>query len=222
MNGNKSIDLKCISKSYGDIAVLKNICITFSESFPYIIMGASGIGKTTLMRIITGLEKPDQGEVIINGQLFSSPSSLQPPWLRNVSAVFQTPALWPHMSIAENISFGLNGFATKKIKLRTEEILEKFELTDLRKRYPNQISGGQARRVALARGLAPGKDFIIMDEPLTNMDEALKRNMLNIIKEEIEEAKSLLIYITHNIFEAYFFGGALLSITNGKLNHNSK
>jgi len=166
------------------------------------VMGPSGSGKTTLLRLIAGLEPPDEGEIRLGGRLASSNNFLLPPYRRDVGMVFQSPALWPHMTVAENVRYGLKGIPRGAAKGRVEELLERMGIGELRNRFPGEISGGQARRVALARALAPRPRFLLLDEPLTNVEAQLKEKLILLIREEKEKHGATLVCVTHERSEA--------------------
>lgn len=197
-----SIEVRRISKSYGTVVVLKDISFVLKAGESMVILGPSGSGKTTLLRLLAGLEFPDTGEIYMEGKLVSRPCFRVLPHQRKIGMVFQSPALWPHMTVAENIGFGLRNWPKKKVKARVDELLVQMGLDKLKDRYPNEISGGQAQRVALARALAPRPRHLFLDEPLTNLNNELKENLLGLIKGEAVQNRSTLIYVTHDHEEA--------------------
>ena len=195
------IELRNITKRYGDRRVLQNLNLTVNSGERLAILGPSGCGKTTLMRLIAGLENPDDGEIHINGRLVSTPHFCEEPSKRKLGVVFQRSSLWPHLTVAQNILFGLQHLAKEDRYRRLSLILEQVGLTGFEKRMPAHLSGGEARRVALARALVIQPVWLLMDEPLTNLDLALRKNMIKLIG-EIIPSETGLIYITHDDFEA--------------------
>jgi iron(III) transport system ATP-binding protein len=184
---------------------------------PLVILGPSGSGKTTLLRLIAGLESPDEGEIYFNGLLASKPGWVLLPHQRNIGFVFQSSALWPHMTVAQNILFGLNGLKKNETRERLKELLDMAHLKGLGQRYPDELSGGEARRVAIARCLAPQPRYLLMDEPLINLDPDLKEKMLSLIEETTRQTKAFLIYVTHDPEEATKLSGRILILRSGRV-----
>jgi ABC-type Fe3+/spermidine/putrescine transport system ATPase subunit len=207
------LSARAISKSFGTVRAVNSVSLDLVAGSTLVVRGASGSGKTTLLRLLAGLELPDEGEIWIEG----SPGGSLPPYRRGMGFVFQSPALWPHLTVAGNILFGMAGRPRREARQRLGELLERTGLTGLEKRYPDQLSGGQARRVALARALAPRPRCLLMDEPLTNLDGELKEKMLALIKEETAFAGSSLIYVTHDDAEAYQLGIRVVVMAEGSL-----
>ena len=206
-----------VSKFYGDVRAVDRASLEIGEGSTLVIQGASGSGKTTLLRLIAGLELPDDGEISINGEGANGPGRSLPPHMRKMGFVFQAPALWPHLTVADNILFGLAGRPRRENRQRMEELLERTGLAGLQKRYPDQLSGGQARRVSLARALAPEPSCLLMDEPLTNLDDDLKDKMLSLIKEELSRLGSAMIYVTHDSSEASALSKWVIFMERGRL-----
>ncbi len=205
-------------KDFGVVRAIDHVTFELQEGDSTAIYGPSGSGKTTLLRLIAGLEKPDEGTVRINGDMMSGLGILVAPHKRGVGFVFQNPALWPHMTVAKNILFGLKGLPKQEAQQRLDELLERTELQGLEFRYPSQLSGGQARRVALARTLAPKPKILLMDEPLTNIDPTLKASLLNLVKEVVSKESVTMIYVTHDIDEAaQIAGDRLFEMKMGRL-----
>jgi len=210
------ISVSNLSKRYQGKNALEEINFELAAGSRTAISGPSGSGKTTLLRLLAGLELPDQGEVHLDGILASRPSWALAPHLRRIGMVFQSPALWPHMTLAENISFGLAGYAKSEARDRLAELLESCALQGLENRYPDQISGGEARRAALARALAPDPDILLMDEPLTNLNPELKADLLALIRRATSEVVTL-IYVTHERQEAEYLCQEIWTLRHGKL-----
>lgn len=193
--------VKNLNKSYGDRKILDNITFTLKSEF-LVVFGPSGSGKTTLLRIIAGLIRPDNGEIFINNHLVTEKENLVKPYKRDLGFVFQSPALWPHMTIEQNILFGLKDISKIKAKALVEELLERLSISHIKGKYPEEISGGEAKRVALARTLAPKPSIILLDEPLSNIDINLKESLLDYILKMAEDEQMTLIYVTHDREEA--------------------
>jgi putrescine transport system ATP-binding protein len=173
MNAARSvIELRDVRKSFGSIPAVDGVCLEVRENEFLALLGTSGCGKTTLLRIIAGLEKADRGEVLIAGEDMTD----QPPYRRPVNLMFQSYALFPHMSVADNVAFGLkqDGLAGAELRARVIEALSVVEMTDAAARKPEQLSGGQKQRVALARCIAKRPRVLLLDEPLAALDRSLR------------------------------------------------
>ena len=199
MNEN-IIEIKNINVSYGSNHVLKDINLNIKNKDFYTFLGPSGCGKTTLLRLIAGFEKSQSGELFIGGKEISDSN----PWERDVGMVFQNYALWPHMTVYKNISFGLEEkkIKTSEIKKRVADVLDLVDLKDLSKRYPYQLSGGQQQRVALARTLVVKPKVLLLDEPLSNLDAKLRVQMRKELLELHNKINITTIFVTHDQEEA--------------------
>jgi iron(III) transport system ATP-binding protein len=206
-----------LTKYYGNVRGVEDITLEVRTPDPLVLLGPSGSGKSTLLRLIAGLEMPDAGEIHINGSLASRPDWTIPPHGRNLGFVFQTPALWPHMTVAGNITFGMNGLDREQMRCRLRELLEDFDLQGFEQRYPDELSGGEARRVAIARCLAPRPGYLLMDEPLTNLDRGLKRKALSRIARAARETGAFLVYVTHDPDEAQQLAPSALYLRSGRI-----
>lgn len=211
------IELRDVTKRFGQTIALASVSMTLERGASVAVLGPSGSGKTTLLRLIAGLEMPDEGEVLLDGEVVSRPGWVLAPHLRGMGFVFQQPALWPHMSVARNVAFGLGGVPRDQANARLDETLERTGLTALRDRLPGQLSGGESRRVALARALAPHPDLLLMDEPLTNLDTDAKDGMLALIAQVAEETGPGLIYVTHDESEAGRIAERVVRLRAGRL-----
>jgi iron(III) transport system ATP-binding protein len=211
------IELEDISKTFGSHRAVDNVSLVITDHAKVALLGPSGSGKTTLLRLIAGLEIPDSGSITMEGRLVSSPGFMVPPSERSIGFVFQSGALWPHMTVAENIRFGLSDIPRVEQQERTRALMERTGILSLADRYPEQISGGEARRVALARALAPRPATLLFDEPLTNLDRSLREDLLLLILESVREAGSRMIYVTHDDHEAETIAGTIIRIDKGTL-----
>lgn len=211
------LELKQITKKYGDMVAVDCLSLLVPRSKTIVIQGPSGCGKTTLLRLIAGLEVPDDGEIYLNGKLVSCKKWATIPSSRNIGFVFQTPALWPHMTVAGNILFALGSTSKEKSRERLFEMLDAMGIEDLEKRYPHEISGGQARRVAIARTLAPKSEIILMDEPLVNLEAELKSRILAYIKDHVKKTGASLIYVTHDENEAVQLETSSILMVRGEI-----
>lgn len=211
------IQVSQLSKCFGRVRALDAASFRLAAGESLVILGPSGSGKTTLLRLIAGLEMPDEGQVLIDGGLASRPGWVLDPHRRGIGFVFQTPCLWPHMTVAQNILFGLAHLSWRDARQRLDELLAQTELIGLERRYPSELSGGEARRVALARTLAPTPKCLLMDEPLTNLDQDLRAKLLTLIKETVQSEGSSLLYVTHDPDETAQISGRVLTLRDGRL-----
>lgn len=213
----KMIDVCNIKKCYGAVKALDNVSLSLKDGERLCILGPSGSGKTTLLRLISGLEAPDLGEIFIDGRPVSTILNVVHPSLRNMGFVFQSPSLWPHMKVADNILFGLSHLSQDEKQKRLHKILEMMSLTGLENRFPSELSGGEAKRVSMARTLAAKPRYILMDEPLTNLDSKLKSSIIEAIRTILDETKASFILVTHQIDEANLLCQRLLEMKDGRL-----
>jgi iron(III) transport system ATP-binding protein len=211
------LTVRQLSKSFNGRKAVDSVSMEAAPGDHIVILGHSGSGKTTLLRLIAGLEIPDSGEVNIEGQLASNSKYVLPPHQRNLGFVFQSPALWPHMTIAQNILFGLENLSREEQKSRLTEISEILFIKEFINRYPHEISGGEARRASIARTLAPCPRYLLMDEPLTNLDDALRKRVMSAVLEIVINNRSALIYVTHHQDEASFISNRVLKMNQGML-----
>ncbi len=188
------IDIQEISKNYGRVQVLSEIMLQIPRGKTIGVLGPSGSGKTTLLRIIAGLEYPTAGQVRVDDQLASSTEYLLEPSKRNMSAVFQTPALWPNMTLLQNIEYVQS--ASPPI-----ELLDQIGLGKLLDRYPNELSGGEARRASIVRALVADKSYLLLDEPLVNLNPELKETIHELIVKETKKRGIGVLYISHDASE---------------------
>jgi len=209
------IILNNISKTYGKLKILDNISIKVKEGELLSILGESGAGKTTILRIIAGLLTPDAGSVIIDDIDISKLI----PEKRDIGYVFQTPLLFPHMTVEENICFGLEvkKWDKKRIMERTKQLLKLFQLEGLEKRMPSEISGGQQQRVAIARALAPRPKILLMDEPFSSLDPGLRSEMGELIKKVQVTEGATIIFVTHDRNESLALSNSIAFIVEGHI-----
>ena len=190
------------------------------------LLGPSGCGKTTLLRIIAGFEKPSTGTVELTGRLVAGAGCWLPPEQRNTGMVFQDYALFPHLTIAENIAFGLKRkskrLPRRQIEQRISEVLVLVGLAGLEKRYPHELSGGQQQRVALARALAPQPALILLDEPLSNLDIQVRQRLRHEVRHILKAAGTSAIFVTHDQEEALAISDKIAVMCCGKLEQLGK
>jgi iron(III) transport system ATP-binding protein len=183
------------------------------------LLGPSGCGKTTTLRMIAGLLEPDEGEIRVDGRVVSSPRSVVPPERRNVGMIFQSYAVWPHMTVRQNVGYGLKMKRTPRAERRerVDALLRATRLDALAERYPAELSGGQQQRVALARALAPNPDMLLLDEPLSNLDAHLRVEMRLEIRRLHEEFHNTSIYVTHDQVEAMTMADRIVVMNAGAI-----
>lgn len=209
------LSVRSVSKSFASTRVLENISLEIGESEFVTILGESGSGKTTLLRIIAGFEQPDAGEVWMNGARIDT----LPPNRRSVNTVFQHYALFPHLSVFENIAYGLRAkkFPAAEIASRTEAALSQMMMTDFGRRRPAQLSGGQQQRVALARALVNRPNLLLLDEPLSALDANLRRQMQLELKALQREVGITFLFVTHDQEEAMTLSDRIVLLRKGKI-----
>lgn len=200
------IILKNVSKRFGSFAAVDNLNLVIENNSFITLLGPSGCGKTTTLRMIAGLETPTEGEITIDGKIvFSSSEGINvPPNKRDVGFLFQNYALWPHMTVRQNIIFGLQNqkWPKQEIEARLSELLKMLKIEEFVDRYPAELSGGQQQRVAIARTLAPKPKVLFMDEPLSNLDAKLRTEMRTELKRLHVDTDSTFVYVTHDQLEA--------------------
>ena len=179
------------------------------------ILGHSGCGKSTLLRLIAGLEEQTEGTIKINGEIISDDKFQTPTEKRGLGLVVQEKALFPHLSVLKNTSFGIKNNEAGRSKAM--DLLELFEVSHLASKYPNEISGGEQQRVALARALAPEPSILLLDEPFNALDEELKNNLHNETKKIIEEKNLTVLMVSHDKNEATFFSDRQIIMENGRI-----
>lgn len=212
-----SLKIKSVYKSFGDKTVLKNINLEIKDAEFVSLLGASGCGKTTLLKIIAGFEGVDSGEITKDDRVFiSDDKTFLPPQDRSLNMVFQQFALWPHMNVKEHLLYALNGRnkninADKDIK----DMLEIVGLSGFENSYPEDLSGGQKQRVALARALITKPEMVLMDEPLSALDANLRIEMRKFIKEIHRKFKTTIIYVTHDQGEALAMSDKIVILKDG-------
>ena len=209
------IQIKNVEKWFGSYQALKSIDLTISDQEFMVLLGASGCGKTTLLRIIAGLETASQGEVWINDRRIDHLA----PKDRGIAMVFQNYAVFPHLTVFENIGFGLRmqRRPNHEVKVRVERNAELMHIEQLLGRYSGELSGGQRQRVAVARALAMEPDVILMDEPLSNLDALLRLEMRAELKGVLAESKTTAIYVTHDQVEAMSLADRISVMHQGRI-----
>jgi iron(III) transport system ATP-binding protein len=221
------LKLEGVRKSFrmatGRLVALEGIDLDVPRGQLFVLLGPSGCGKTTLLRTIAGLERPDDGSIRIDGEtVFSARERVAvPPERRPIAMVFQSYAVWPHMSVYENVAFplreGLRPLPARELRGRVDETLDLLELSDMADRSVTSLSGGQQQRVALARALALRPKVLLMDEPLSNLDFKLQVQLRGDIRELVRLFDLTTIYVTHNQIEAMEIGDRIAVLDHGKI-----
>ncbi len=214
------IEFREVSKEYRGRRVVDRLSFSVGRSERVVLFGPSGCGKSTVLHMIAGLVIPDMGDILIEGQLVATAKrNVREPAARGVGLVFQDLALWPHMTVAENIEFGLRarGVPMSARAKRVKEITEMVGLGDYLRSKPGQLSGGQQQRVALARTLALSPKIVLMDEPLSNLDEALNHQLRQEILRLHGKFGFTLLYVTHSRDEADALGARTIFLREGHI-----
>ena len=209
------LEFQNISKKFGDIVAVDNVSFTIKDGEFFSLLGSSGCGKTTLLRIAAGLETPDSGRVVLNGQDITD----LPPNKRPVNTVFQNYALFPHLSVWDNIAFGLRvkGRPGPEIQREVEKMLSLIQMEDLANKKPAQISGGQKQRVAIARALINQPGLLLLDDPLSALDLKLRQKMLMEIDLIHDEVGIIFLFVTHDQTEAMAVSDRIAVMNYGKI-----
>ena len=209
------LDIKDVIKQFSEVTAVDRVSVQIPEGEIFSLLGPSGCGKSTLLRLVAGLESLDQGSISIAGQLVND----LPPYKRDCSTVFQNHALFPHMSVADNIGFGLveRKMSKNEIKKKVADKVELVNLAGLESRYPDQLSGGQKQRVALARSLVLEPTVLLLDEPLAALDRKLRKEMQVELKRIQREVGTTFLNVTHDQKEALSLSDRIGVMRNGKL-----
>ena len=215
---NNFFEIKNVNFSAGEKNKVKNLSLKIeNEGDTICLLGPSGIGKTTILRTIAGLEKIDSGEIILKNKVISSSDSHVEPENRNISLSFQDNCLFPHYNVLKNIEFGADRNKKNKQKLDTEEIIDFLHLNHIKYKFPHQISAGEAQRASLARSLISKPDLLLLDEPLSNVDQSFKEEIQVKLKQILNELKITTIIVTHDSYEAFYLGSKCGIILDGQL-----
>ncbi|AWB94328.1 ABC transporter ATP-binding protein [Agromyces badenianii] len=207
-----------VSKSFGRTPVLEGVSLAVPQGSRTAIVGASGSGKSTLLRLIAGFEQPDAGSIRLGDRTLAAPGTSVPAHRRDIGYVAQDGALFPHLTVAGNIAFGLPRGRGRTRDARVREVMELSALSpDLADRYPHQLSGGQQQRVALARALAPRPGIILLDEPFSALDTGLREQTRRAVIDALERSGITAVLVTHDQDEALSFGHAIGVMVDGRL-----
>ncbi|MDW8212211.1 MAG: ABC transporter ATP-binding protein, partial [Roseiflexaceae bacterium] len=215
---NNAIELRSVSKWFQrDTPAVDQVSLQAPRGALIALLGPSGCGKTTTLRLIAGLETPDTGEIFLAGERVAGGGAWVPPERRRVGMVFQDYALFPHLTVRENVAFGLNGRSLRERAARVDELLTLTGLADLADRYPHQLSGGQQQRVALARALAPDPQVILLDEPFSNLDAVLRKATREEVRRILRQSGATAVFVTHDQEEAFSIADLVAVMRNGAI-----
>ena len=214
------IEVDRVSKSFGERVVINELSLRIERSERLVLFGPSGCGKTTVLRLLAGLEIPEQGSIRIESRLVASAGkNLIPPENRDLGMVFQDLALWPHMTVQENLAFGLNARGVQKheAKVRVREMLHRVGLEHRIDAKPHQLSGGEQQRVALARALVSRPSILLMDEPLSSLDDERKDAIVSDLLGLQSQFGFTLVYVTHDRVETGLLASRVCQMRDGRI-----
>ena len=214
------VAIKALTRHYGDVAAVENLSLDVKPGELVALLGPSGCGKTTTLRLVAGFLKPESGEIWVGDRCLSSPALVVPPERRRMAMIFQSYALWPHMTVAQNVAYGLR-FKPDVIRAdrdrRVREMLRVVQLDGYEARYPGELSGGQQQRVAIARALVVEPEILLLDEPLSNLDANLREEMRFEIRRLHEAFGITTLYVTHDQAEAMVISDRIAVIQGGRV-----
>ncbi len=213
------LEISGVSKNFGPVAAVDGVSLSVGRGELFALLGPSGCGKTTTLRLIAGLETPDEGTITIAGRVVADARRglSVPPEERGVGVVFQDYALFPHLTVADNVGFGLAGRPREERRARVRTVLDLVGLTDLADRYPHELSGGQQQRVAVARALAPAPAVVLLDEPFSNLDADLRAQMRDEVEKVLRSTGTTAIFVTHDQEEAFTIADRVGVLNAGRL-----
>jgi len=222
----EKIEVKDVVKKYGKVIAVDHVSLAVKEGEILSLLGPSGCGKTTILRSIAGLEDIDEGEILLDGNVITSPGKnlFTSPEKRRLGLVFQGYALWPHMKVRDNVAYGLKvrKIPKNEVDKRVKASLETVGLTGLENRYPSQLSGGQQQRVALARNIAYEPKVLLLDEPLSNLDRKVRDRMRGELHVLLKRIGMTAVYVTHDQEEAFVISDRIILMRDGKIIQEAK
>ncbi len=212
-----ALQLSGVSRRFGAREVLSQISLSVPVGKITCLLGESGCGKSTLLRIISGVDRPDGGSLRLAGEEVAGPSRFVEPENRSIGLMFQDYALFPHLSVADNLAFGLRHLSRAAQRARLDEVIARIGIAHLVARYPGTLSGGEQQRVALARALAPQPAVLLMDEPFSNLDQGLRERVRSETVEILRALRATAIIVTHDPQEAMAVGDLIVLMRNGRI-----
>ncbi len=217
--GNVMISIRGLRKTYGSFVAVESLDLDIAAGEVIALLGPSGCGKTTTLQLMAGFIAPTRGEIRVNDRVLSRPDRVVPPERRGMSLIFQSYAVWPHKTVAENVAYGLHVRRLPKAEIaaRVKKNLSFVRLEHLAERYPAELSGGQQQRVALARALAVDPEILLLDEPLSNLDAGLREEMRFEIRQLHETTGVTMIYVTHDQMEAMVCADRIAVMNKGRI-----
>ena len=216
----KRLEVKQLDFAYGRNQILFEFDFSLEESQIGCLLGPSGCGKTTVLRAIAGFENPTKGEIVLNGNKLNGSKIFVEPEKRQIGMVFQDIALFPHLSVESNIQFGIRSLPQNQRDKRSNELLDLVGMSQFKKTYPHELSGGQQQRIALARAMAPKPSLLLMDEPLSSLDEELREQLAREIRLILQQEKISAILVTHDQNEAFAVGDHICVMHQGRVQQN--
>ena len=216
----KRLEVKQLDFAYGRNPILFEFDFSLEESQIGCLLGPSGCGKTTVLRAIAGFENPTKGEIVLNGNKLNGSKIFVEPEKRQIGMVFQDIALFPHLSVESNIQFGIRTLTQTQRDKRSNELLDLVGMSQFKKTYPHELSGGQQQRIALARAIAPKPSLLLMDEPLSSLDEELREQLAREIRLILQQEKISAILVTHDQNEAFAVGDHICVMHQGRVQQN--
>ena len=217
MMKNSKLKIDNISYSIQNSTILENLSFNVSSEDIVSIIGPSAAGKTTLLRIIAGFDKVDNGSVLINNNLVDNTKIFVEPHKRKIGIIFQDIALFPHLSCKDNILFGISTLESHKKTERLQYLSDILDINEIKNKFPHEVSGGQQQRVAIARALAPRPEILLLDEPFSALDEKLKDQLIKDLKNLLKKEKITSIIITHNIKESFQISDKVAFMSSKKI-----
>ncbi len=218
MSTNKlKLEIKNIGLNLDDEEIIKNLTLSVFENEIVSVLGASASGKTSLLRVIAGFEKIHSGTITLNEKVVNNSRKTVQPELRNIGIIFQDLALFPHLTVSQNIIFGISGTSEKNKIIRSKELQDILGIQDISEKFPHQISGGQQQRVAIARAIAPKPEMLLLDEPFSAIDEELREQLVKDVKSLLKNERITTILITHNVKEAFGISDKVAFLSEKKI-----
>ena len=214
---NNQLEVNNASIAYGDKQVVNSVSFSLQGGDIGCLLGPSGCGKTSLLRSIAGFEPLSAGEINLQGRCVAKPGHMVAPEKRRVGMVFQDFALYPHLTVADNVTFGLRGVSKSQRQARLDELLKLVDLQQVAKQYPHQLSGGQQQRVALIRAMAPRPDILLLDEPFSGLDVDLREQLAHEVRDILKRDNITAILVTHDQLEAFAMADFIGVLGEGRL-----